>query len=498
MRTLGALGLQEGGKAEDGSVTVNVEKNEKRVTYDENYNVVKIEDVKTGKSHEQGGKDTVLEENQAILNEKQYAALKQGTPLKDILDTLPDVSDIKYAQGGVHNEDEEEPEGYRKVEGYVDDFTKEFNTQVKDLFGDFRSTLFPKGKAEVQEDINSLYGGDMEAYHDYLRKKYNHPDFRGRTRDLQTVPIGRYGVPAAQPTTKPEEIIDKATTQGQATTPTARRTPAAAPKETSIYPDVPLQAGFEDIPDELQHLIPTPEPQSTFGYNSRQYGETGIMPKFSGVTTASASPAGKKLRGKESKGGDRSLARSDYGYPEKYLSTNLGSNIGSALYNIFNYPDEYIVPRTEVGDYTPVATKYESVEPIIAENERALNTAINKAQELGQPHLIPLIVKNFKEQNEKIYTKLASINAAKEQRANELNVQAFNRRTALQAGLDAERMKMQTGVDMKQAEVDRERVNQINESLFNMGRAWGDYSYAKYEQDEREELMRLYRAGLIS
>ncbi len=57
---------------------------------------------------------------------------------------------------------------------------------------------------------------------------------------------------------------------------------------------------------------------------------------------------------------------------------------------------------------------------------------------------------------------------------------------------------MQTGVDMKQAEVDRERINQINESLFNMGRAWGDYSYAKYEQDEREELMRLYRAGLIS
>jgi len=159
---------------------------------------------------------------------------------------------------------------------------------------------------------------------------------------------------------------------------------------------------------------------------------------------------------------------------------------------MFNRPEDYNVPRTEIGMPVGLSAKYESVEPVVAQNKQAFNSAVNRAQELGRPELIPLIVRNFNEKNEEIYAKLASINAAKEQQINAMNVQIANQIRLQQAGLDAERVKLQTGVDLKQSEVDRERINQINESLFNLGRAWADYDLAKEKQAERKELMRLY------
>lgn len=435
----GAPGLRKGGKNKIGSVEVEAEGGERKIKYDEKFNAISDDPI-IGRSHEQGGKDIVLEPNTAVLNKEQYAMYKSGTPLKVILDGLKNVHEEQKAKDGMINQSSD-PEPFI-------------------LFDTRRA-----GKWAVNADIKNKFAGNKKAYYDDLRKRYNIVTTKKTNIPILKDPIS---LPEFKRTVEPGSDVEGMIANKHARDFFSGRTSTIFPVDPPAF-NVPKEATFED-------------------------NQTGLISSTSGTRPFDLQRIGNNTPDKDAPT-PLIVDPIDTTGPEKKnlfdsnnmtLAANTLANLAAAFQE---KPHLQEVAAPIISEPTFVTPHNQSPDAYLKETSKQSGAYLRMLRESGRTEMIPSVANAMNEQVGKITEAVAEENVKGEVQAQSQNAAASNQIKQTNAGLISDSMKtnaaLRTDYENKRQAVNNERVK----GMANVIQGFGNWDKAKKDDEIKKQMM---------
>ena len=431
--------MASGGKNKSSAVPVEAEGGEVKVKFDDNYNILSQEPI-IGASHAEGGVDTKLPKNHAILNKAQLARLNSGESLKSIIESLPDVKNVEKAQNSAVN--------HKDPKDLLFGYTPPDNTTTP-------QTTPPDWK--LWENISNAYVspipyqnmGDDESSVDRLSKEMQRWGYGHKPNESQ-------GLPSAQDQTDLEQSLIN-----------NKFVPNAKNPDFSVT-QKPEEPKGETIPTGLDMSPISLEPMKEWEKNAALNNMPGGKPS---LVDSGFKPT------------DKTIPPPKFGYPEEKA-------IGDAFANILALtqpkPTGVTVQPTHVGTPSMVTPRFMNPKATLESVGKQINAGVRSLVQTGRSDMIPSLISVGVQSANEVGEKFATANLQAETQALATNAGESNRFSLTQSGIDSDNAKTNAMLELKRLEVEGAQNSERYRALSNLVYGVSDYQKSKMDQQMRD------------
>ena len=438
------LTLESGGKNKGKAVPIEAEGGEYQVSWDDDYQINDIHPI-SGPSHSKGGVDLKLGKNKAILNKEQYAALQAGTPLKDILSSLPNVNNVTTAQKGVKRK----PDPIDKVFDWIGNAS------------DKSSEWLLKSASGEPDSPKPIMVGPNQSYDSKTGRKTSliQPhQFDYEAASKKGIEELKYA--AAHPYEQPEDT--------QVDNSPINPVPESERPAFGNYEDYKSTMFGEGYPD-------APLPEKGFGlidaYNSWQSGTGG--------SSSTKTPPPEKP------------PRWQWGASENAAVANAGANLITMLQPRPKPVRVGIAPTPEPVMVTPRAVNPKST---FNEINKQLVTEMDRLTQTGHPEQIPALVASSLDATNKVGEQFAQINQQGENQAFAANAASSNQLNAQGQQVAQDAIKQNAILELERLKVEGSQDTERMKALQNLIYGPVAYDREKYNRAMQDATLAAIRS----